>query len=67
MNILLAAILQICADQKGVKTNEKQKACYERFIICTLPIDVLKSSKVEIDALKRLNACQYKTIRQVGK
>ena len=64
MKILLAAILQICGDEKGVKTIDKQQICYEKYITCTLTIDVLKSSNVEVGALKRLNACQYKTIRQ---
>lgn len=63
MKILLAAILQICAAEKGTHTPETDKACYDKYISCTLTKDVLSSNKVEVGALKNLNHCQYKTIR----
>lgn len=64
MNILFAAILQICAAEKGAKSPEITRVCYDKYIACTMTKDVLASSKVEVNALKRLNACQYKTLRQ---
>lgn len=63
MSILLAAILQICAAEPGIKSATKTQACYDKYISCTLTKDVLSSKKVEVGALKNLNHCQYKTIR----
>lgn len=63
MKLLVASILTICTTNVPHNTEEKTLDCFDKYVNCALTMDVIKSDKPEILALKRLNFCQYKTVK----
>ena len=63
MKLLVASILTLCTTNVPNNTEEKTLTCFDHYVNCALTMEVIKSEKPEIAALKRLNYCQYKTVK----
>lgn len=63
MKLLVAAILQICMSDPKIKTEDQKLTCFDKYVNCALSMDVILSDKPEIGAIKRLNYCQYGTVK----
>jgi len=65
MKLLSAAIFQICLSSGKGKphTDEYMATCFDKYVNCTIKAEDSKAYDPEVVALKRLNHCQYNTVR----
>lgn len=63
MKLLAATIFKICSSLYPITAEEKMLTCFDKYVNCVITPQVLNADRPEMEALKRLNFCQYKTVK----